>query len=440
MFIYLRSLGIILVSLILLAGCSTNQTVKNAWKATRSSWYSYVNKPAVVDYEETGEIDAYEASLATRMIGIDVQWQSLERAMSNADKPPTSEWVQAFFARFPWLTGFAGVNAEGKIVGQAGPELGLDFAPLLEVDKKQNVHALRGVVQETSSGPIISLATPLYKDTDFLGVVVAYFDMRALMRYCTNPEELIVLSPQAVLWPGKFNVESTPLTQVKWEEVLARSSHGTVSDSSGSFYWINRYLGNQPIIFAVPITKQQPEKEERIAAVAASMGQGGKDITSSMPPSFMPGPGTELSTSSAPAFASGLAPAQPAGPSAPEAITPEQIEQPRPTPRRQTTSSRRAEPALSPIMSAPEIQSPIHPAPDRPSPIHPAPDRPSPIHPSPDRSSSANENGTGREIDPAPKTNADIDAGSSSSVLRPPSPIHPSPKKSGKVPEVNIPE
>lgn len=265
--ITLRLCTILMLASLLGAGCSSNQTVKNAWKGTKGAWYSYISPPASIDYSEKGDMDAHELALATRMMGIDIQLSLLERVMSNADKPPTSEWMQAFFARFPWMDGFAGVKADGQLIGQEPgvPMKPLEFSPLLEEDKKQNLRALRGHVQDTPMGPEVFLAAPLYDAQEFLGVVTAYFDMRNLLRYSTNPEELVIVSPEAVLWPGKYDYETTPLAGVKWDEVVTKSSKGTVSNQTGTFYWVARYLGNQPLIFAVPVGGAFAEKANATA-------------------------------------------------------------------------------------------------------------------------------------------------------------------------------
>lgn len=250
---------------LLCAGCSSNQTVKNAWKGTKGVWYTYISPPASIDYSEKGDMDAHELALATRMMGIDIQLSLLERVMNNADKPPTGEWMQAFFARFPWMDGFAGVKADGEIIGQepSMPMKPLEFSPLLEEDKKQNLRALRGHVQDTPMGPEVFLAAPLYDAQDFLGIVTAYFDMRNLLRYSTNPEEIVIVSPEALLWSGKYDYEATPLAGVKWDELVTKTTKGTVSNANGTFYWVARFLGNQPLIFAVPVAGNFPEKANR---------------------------------------------------------------------------------------------------------------------------------------------------------------------------------
>ncbi len=264
------------VAAIVTAGCSSNQTVHDAWKTTKGLWYTYASPPATIDYEESGEMSVHELALATRMMGIDIQLGQLERVMSNADKPPTNEWLQNFFARFPWMGGFAGVKADGQIIGQepAAPMKSLDFLPLLEEDEKQNMRALRGYVEDTPLGAEVFLAAPLYDASDFLGVVVAHFDMRALLRYATDPEELVIVAPQAVLWSGRYDIAATPMSGVDWGEVVRKNSRGTVSNAAGSFYWVARYLGNQPLIFAVPVSGTFPEKSEQFGG----MGSGGESV------------------------------------------------------------------------------------------------------------------------------------------------------------------
>ncbi len=236
-------------------GCSSNQSIKNVWKGTKSFWYSTVNVPASIDYDATGSLDEYEELLARSMVGIDSQLIALEKTMNNADRPPTEQFVRGLFARYPWLTGFTAVKADGTLVVHApGPPIkALDFHPLLEKDPKQNSRAVRGFVQDTAMGPEVLLATPLYDAQTFLGFVSVYFDMRALLRYSESPDDLMIIAPNAILWPGKYNVASTPMAGIAWDQILLETHSGTVSNASGKFYWTIRYLGNVPLIFAVPV-------------------------------------------------------------------------------------------------------------------------------------------------------------------------------------------
>ncbi|MDR0815985.1 MAG: hypothetical protein LBN28_01090 [Desulfovibrio sp.] len=244
-----------------ISGCSSYQPTKNAWKSTKNFWNAYLSPPAEVNYEEKSDLSPRALELTTSMMGIDRELSRLERVMLNADKPPTRVWVTNFMTSFPWLNGFAGVKNDGAILGQepAAPIKDLDFIPLLYEDKKQSSRALRADVQNTPLGPEIMLAAPLYDSVDFLGVVTAHFDMRTLAQYSGSPENMVILSPRALLWPGKYEYAATPLAGVDWTEIISNSSSGICKNVNGSFYYIVRYLGNLPLVFAVPESGSFPE-------------------------------------------------------------------------------------------------------------------------------------------------------------------------------------
>ena len=258
---YVRYIFLLVFAASLVTGCSSYQPTKNVWKSTKSFWNTYVSPPASVDFEEKGNLSPQALSLTHSMMGIDVELTRLERVMLNADKPPTREWLSSFLTSFPWISGFAGVKYDGTILGQepANPVKPLDFIPLLYEDKKQNSRALRADVQNSPYGPEVLLASPLYDGVDFLGVVVANFDMRSLMQYSQTPQDVVILSPQALLWPGKYDFASTPLAGVNWDEVVTKSASGTCSNVNGKFYYNVRYLGNVPLIFAVAESGNFPQ-------------------------------------------------------------------------------------------------------------------------------------------------------------------------------------
>jgi hypothetical protein len=246
--------------LFLSAGCSSYQPTKNIWKSTKSFWNSYVSPPASVDYGDKPNLGPLATALSSSMLGVDMELTKFERIMQNADKPPTRAWISSLLTTFPWLEGFAGVKYDGTILGTepAVPLKKLDYNYLLYEDKRQNSRALRGDVQQTPAGPEVIVATPIYDSTDFLGLVAANFDMRTLMTYSSGAENIVVLTPFALLWPGKYDYASTPLSQVDWGETVIQSSQGTCTNATGTFYYIVRYLANLPLIFAVPASGEFP--------------------------------------------------------------------------------------------------------------------------------------------------------------------------------------
>ncbi|MDD6180567.1 MAG: hypothetical protein PUB01_00625 [Desulfovibrionaceae bacterium] len=244
-----------LTAAMLAGGCGYSQTVKDGWKETRSLWYTYANVPAQVDYSATGELEKADMDLAVRMLEIDTRLAELERIMSNADKPPTQEWLSGFFRQFPWLGGFAGIRADGQLIGQepAMPLKPTDFSPLLEAPTEKDRRALRSYVQNTPMGPEVYLGIPLYNADQFIGVIACHFDMRALLKFCAEPEELLIFTPHTVLWPGRYDFAATPASSVDWERTVRHESRGVCANESGSLLWVTRYLANQPLIFAVPV-------------------------------------------------------------------------------------------------------------------------------------------------------------------------------------------
>ncbi len=294
---YLRSVLILALGLAICA-CSSYQPTKEVWKTTKGLWNTYVSPAARVDYEEKGELSPQARALSTAMIGIDRQLGNLERTMQNADRPPTREWLSRFLSSFPWISGFAGVKYDGTILGQEPPESlkELDFNGLLYEDRKQNSRALRADVQPSPLGPEVMLAAPLYDGMDFLGLVVAYFDMRNLMQYAKDPKDIVILCPTALLWPGKYEFTATPLASTDWSKVVTESTYGTCTNSSGTFFYMVRYLGNLPLIFATPEKGNFPEGDGSLEQGFAVFPKEREKLPPPPLPERKPGEGKDYSS------------------------------------------------------------------------------------------------------------------------------------------------
>lgn len=124
-------------SLVFIGGCST---FDSTWKSTKAFYGEYINPPAQIDYDDKGVLNDAETMLASRMVGIDIQLEQLERYLQNSDKPPTGESVAVLFHRFPWLSGLAAVDANGMVLAQEPrrPMKELDFAKMLEQKARGN--------------------------------------------------------------------------------------------------------------------------------------------------------------------------------------------------------------------------------------------------------------------------------------------------------------
>lgn len=265
-----RSIFLLILVSISLVGCRTPQTMKDTWKGTRSYYYEYLNPPAKLNMDDKGNILDYQAELGSAIGEFDLQLQELEKALQNSDRRPDAEWVTAMTTRFPWLSGIALTDEEGTPrakVPMVFPKQ-FEIGNLLEVDPKQQLKDLRGFVQVHHLGPEIYVGNPVYTGADFRGVIVMHFDPRVLLARTGDPGRVVIAGPEGIVWPGMYDAESLPLAGVNWAEKVKSEYSGTVKNELGTFYWISRYVGNLPLIYAVRVQGEFPSDESNMRGLA----------------------------------------------------------------------------------------------------------------------------------------------------------------------------
>ncbi len=297
-FFYVVSLIMCLSLLMVLSGCTSNQTVKNLWKDTKGYYREYLNTPATLDMEDLGGCTDYEVCLGAAVATVDNQLRALARSMENSDIKPDQAWVGKMLKQYPWISGLAMVDAEGRIIARQ-PEYSLkefDASPLLEVPKNQRPAELRAYIQESPLGPEIYLGKPVYNGAEFKGVIIAHFDIRPLMAKSPQPGIFMVATPGVLLWPGIYDAGSTPVAAADWAKLTAGSVTGTVSNAAGSFYWFVKYLGNLPLVYAVPSSGKFPERPEQLEVLenAEALAAPSSSTLLDAPPMRMTGDGTLL--------------------------------------------------------------------------------------------------------------------------------------------------
>ena len=249
-----------------LAACEPNQTVKNVWKDTKAYYYEYLNTPAVLELRDTSEYQDHLLVLGSGMAEVDEDLRQLSRVLDDSDRGTDTAWALAILKRFPWLSGLAILDADGAILARV-PEYSLkefDASPLLEEDPKQRRSNLRAYVQENPLGPEIYLGKPVYVANEQRAVVLVHFDMRALLAHHRKAAELVVATPEVMLWPGIYEIEATPLPEADWASLVKSNVVGTLSNNNGSFYWSYSFLANLPIIYAIPSSGEFPVRPEQL--------------------------------------------------------------------------------------------------------------------------------------------------------------------------------
>ena len=249
-----------------LAGCGYFQTTKDTWKYTKRQYYAYINKPATLDLTDTGSATPYQQALGECVSRVDESLKLFARTMENSDLSPSPQWVMETLENFPWLSGFALLNAEGQVEARF-PEYDLrefDATPLIEHDPKQMMLDLRTMVQKTPGGVEIYVGKPVYINGEFRGLVVAHFDPRNLvMASSAQADMLAIISPHGELYAGSGSAAGAA-SVANWEKLLLDDSYGYVGGSN-EYFWLTRYLGNLPVVYVIstsaePVTLPQVDK------------------------------------------------------------------------------------------------------------------------------------------------------------------------------------
>lgn len=239
----------LLACLCFVTGCK--QDVKNVWKTTKKYYGEYLNTPAELEFDEA-DVSSVEERLAIAYTPIGMALENFRRDLANQDVFPTDEWGEGMLEKYSWLSGIAVIDTEGSVLLRQ-PEMGLkalDFSPLLQQDAKLRKRDLRAYAENNPLGPEVYLGQPFFVGNEMKGVVVAHFDVRNLLTLSPKPLEVAVLSPEHVLWPGKFVVEGTPLANQNWKELLKEEASDSIENDTGEFLWIGKFLGNLPLVFA----------------------------------------------------------------------------------------------------------------------------------------------------------------------------------------------
>lgn len=239
------------VLLFSLAGCGLTDT--QAWKSSRRFYYSHVNTPAKLDLRESVRLSEADSRLATRLMAVDARLTALERALDALPAPPDAREADSLLRRFPWLSGLTMVDAWGNVLASvpSAPLKQLDYAPLLDPAPGTSARAVRASVQDTLLGPEVLVARPFLNGSELSSLLVATFDFRSLLPYVESPGDLLVRSPEVLLWSGDLFYDETPLAGVNWEEMLRRKSYGVLAgDGTGPAVWLTRYVGAVPLVFA----------------------------------------------------------------------------------------------------------------------------------------------------------------------------------------------
>ncbi len=242
-----------LALLAFLPACTAVQD-SQAWKSTKSFYYTKINKPATFDYMPAEALTEPQELLSANLIAIDLQLEKFQHDFEHLNMPPTSSQLQEFFETYPWASGVSLMDKDGKITGSM-PETyskTIDFTPLLQIPPKQKEREIRVMIHDDPEGPEIILGRPVYTpEGEFFAILAVYFDMKKLLTYLNTSPTIFALAGNTPIWLGEFTMSQTPLATIDFTQEIQERTMGEISTPSGTAFWINRYLYHQPLIFAV---------------------------------------------------------------------------------------------------------------------------------------------------------------------------------------------
>ena len=232
---------------VLLSGCGT---MKTTWRDTRKLYREYINTDPTIDFSAEGISDKGLQHLAALMMPVDERLMAMLRALGSQDTPPESEWCHQLVTKYDWLSGVAVLDASGAVLSQdpSVPIRPLDYSGLLDFADRYKVRKMGAQIKTDELGTVIMVAAPYFKNNEWAGLVVASFDPRSLMRFSPNPDALVVLSTEGVVWPGGGG-QGEALAGLKWADMLKSNVNGEVSTGGGQYLWQARYVGQLEIIY-----------------------------------------------------------------------------------------------------------------------------------------------------------------------------------------------
>jgi len=237
---------------LLLSGCST---ARDVWDKTSDLYETYIDPKPTLDLQRSDGVSKKEQQLAMQFSVMDQQLELLLRSLAPQDVFPSPAWFNDMNHRFPWLTGIMAVDTQGEILARH-PEAPLKListAPLLEKEWSIIQRGLEGYVLDTSLGPELVVAGPFFRDGLWQGLLAVHFDPRNLIDLSQEPDSLVLLTPEALLWSGPDQSSGLELLNAPWDELLKNRVQGRWLSENRVFAWISRPVGEMRLIYAVAV-------------------------------------------------------------------------------------------------------------------------------------------------------------------------------------------
>lgn len=201
------------------------------------------------------DIDRIEKRLAENIYPMDTQLSSLLRRLSVRDDYPSLQWKENLAQSFTWLNGITVLDASENILSRY-PEEGikqLDFDPLFPRALDLPLGRTMLELEDTPLGPEIILASAVYQDFRIDGLIAVHFDPRSFIADSNDPDDIIMICKDRVVWPGQYQDLQEKLENVHWSELTRKKIRGRVKLDNRDFFWFARAVGQDWIIYLLKV-------------------------------------------------------------------------------------------------------------------------------------------------------------------------------------------
>ena len=237
----------LIVSLFLLAGCGT-------WKKAKEVYRGYV-MPAEVELDKKSGLAEAEKRLARLSAPVDAELERLVRELQVLGGPGEQQAFSGLSQEFPWVNEVLAVDVEGKVLRRhpEHPVKTLNVRQLAEQSRQWTDRSTHSLVVETPLGPEMVVLRPFHEDNEKQGYLIAHFDFRSLVNRSPGSDKLVVFTRDRVLWSGGFSQAPRQLLASNWDKFLEGGVTGELEVQAGRFFWLARYVGQEPLFYAVPV-------------------------------------------------------------------------------------------------------------------------------------------------------------------------------------------
>ena len=246
-----RLIALLGLTFLTLLGCSQ---VDDYWKRSVDLYHAYVSPTPDVDLSEAELGEPIERKLARLFAPVDSHVESLRLFVSTRDEFPDDKWFATLFERYPWISGAAALDTKGQILDREPAVFAKSFAAeeVVSLSEDWEERRLLSYAENNAQGAEIYLAYPFYRDGVWQGLTVVHFDPAKVMAFSPDPQEVLLLAPGKILWPGRFDASQIPQNADYWEAVLKDHDAGEIP-TGGGFYWLARALGQSHLVYATSL-------------------------------------------------------------------------------------------------------------------------------------------------------------------------------------------